>query len=86
MMANLLDRKWRTAERFPAQRVSGTTYVALAPTKAQTTREPHRRPPLDSGGGIRRPHETLSRGSAAGTVSGDQCWCLLTHSSSRMGL
>ena len=86
MMANLLDRKWRTAERFLAQRAFGATCMALAPARARATREPHRRPPLDSGGGIRRPHETLSRGSAAGTVSGDQCWCLLTHSSSRMGL
>ena len=30
MMANLLDRKWRTAERFLAQRAFGATCVALA--------------------------------------------------------
>ena len=44
-MANLLGRKWRTAGRFPAQRASGTMCVALIPTRGQTTREPHRRPP-----------------------------------------
>ena len=31
MMANLLDRKWRTAERFPAQWAFGTMCVALPP-------------------------------------------------------
>ena len=86
MMANLLDREWRTVEGFPARRASGTMPVALAPTRAWTTREPHRRPLLDPGGGRRRSRETLSRGFAAGTVFGDRCWCLLAHSSSRMGL
>ena len=47
MMANLLDRKWRTAKRFPAQWASGATCVAIAPTRAWTTRKPHGRPPLD---------------------------------------
>ena len=86
MMANLLDREWRTAEGFPARRASGATHVALAPTRGRTTRQPHERPPLDPDGGRRRSRETLSRGSAAGTVFGDWCWCLIAHSSSRMGL
>ena len=51
MMANLLDRKWRAAERFPAQWAFGATCVALAPTRARTTREPHGRPPLEEYGG-----------------------------------
>ena len=86
MMANLLDRKWRATERFLAQQASSATRVAFTPTRARVTCEPHGQPPLDPGGGIRRPCETLSRGSAAGTVLGDRCWCLLTHSSSQMGL
>ena len=86
MMANLLDREWRIAEGFPTRRASGTTCMALAPTKGRTTRQPHRRSPLDPGGGRRQSHETLSRGSTGGTVFGDRCWCLLAHSSSRMGL
>ena len=51
MMANLLDCKWRTAERFLAQRAFGATCVALAPARARATREPHRRPPLEEYGG-----------------------------------
>ena len=47
MMANLLDRKWRAAERFLAQRASRAMCMALAPIRAQTTRKPHGRPPLD---------------------------------------
>ena len=86
MMANLLDREWRTAVGFPAQRASGTMRMALAPTKGRMSRQPHERSPLNPGGGRRRSRETLSRGSAAGTVFGDRCWCLLAHSSSRMGL
>ena len=86
MMDNLLGRKWRTAKRSPTQQASGATCVALAPNRARTTREPHRRPPLDPDGGRWLPHKTLSRGSAAGTVFRDRCWCLLTHSSNRMGL
>ena len=86
MMANLLDREWRTAVGFPARRASGTTRMALAPTKGQTSRQPHGRSPLNPGGGRRRSRKTLSRGSAAGTVFGDRCWCHLAHSSSRMGL
>ena len=86
MMANLLDREWRTVEGFPAWRASGTMRVALAPTRGWTTRQTHERPPLDPGGGRRRSREMLSRGSAAGTVFGDRCWCLLAHSGSRMGL
>ena len=86
MMANLLDREWRTTEGFLARRASGTTRVALAPTRGRMTRQPHRRSPLDLSGGRRWSRETLSRGSAAGTVFGDRCWCLLAHSSSRMGL
>ena len=50
MMANLLDRKWRIAERFPTQWVSGATCVALAPTRARTTREPHGWPPVEEDG------------------------------------
>ena len=50
-MANLLDRKWRTAERFPAQRASGATCVAFAPTRAQTTYEPHGQPPVEEDSG-----------------------------------
>ena len=45
MMANLPGRKWRTVKRFPAQQASGTMCVALTPTRGQTTREPHERPP-----------------------------------------
>ena len=86
MMANLLDREWRTVEGFPARRASGTTPMAIAPTRGRTTRQPHGRSPLDPGGGRRWSRETLSRGSAAGTVFGDRCWCLLAHSSSQMGL
>ena len=86
MMANLLDREWRTAEGFPTQRASGPTCVALAPTRGRTTRQPHGRSPLDPGGGRRQSRETLSRGSAAGTVFGDRRWCLLAHLSSQMGL
>ena len=63
MMANLLDREWRTTEGFPARRVSGATRVALAPTRGQTTRQPHRRSSLDPGGGRRRSREILSKGS-----------------------
>ena len=51
MMANLLDRKWRTAKRFPTQQASGSTCVALAPTKARTTRKPHERPSIEEDGG-----------------------------------
>ena len=47
MMDNLLERKWRAAERFLAQRASGAMCMALTPTRARTTREPHERPPLD---------------------------------------
>ena len=86
MMANLLDCEWRTAEGFPAWRVSGTTRMALAPTRGWTTRQPHGRSPLDPSGGRRGLRETLSRGSVAGTVFGDRCGCLLAHSGSRMGL
>ena len=86
MMANLLDREWRTAEGFPTRRASGPTCVALAPTRGRTTRQPHGRSPLDPDGGRRQSRETLSRGSAARTVFGDWCWCLLAHSSSRIGL
>ena len=86
MMANLLDRKWRTAERFLAQWAFGATCVALAPTRGRTTCQPRGWPSLDPGGGRRRLRETLSRGFAAGTAFGDRCWCLLAHSSSRMGL
>ena len=43
-------------------------------------------PLLGPNGGRRRPCETLSRGSAAGIVLEDWYWCLLTHSSSWMGL
>ena len=71
MMANLLDRKWRTTKRFPAQRASGAMCVALVPTRGQTTREPHGQPPVDPDKGRRRPRETLSRGSAAGIVLKD---------------
>ena len=71
MMANLLGRKWRTAKRFPAQRASGAMCVALVPTRGQTTHEPHGQPPLGLDGGRQRPHETLSRGSAAGSVLED---------------
>ena len=71
MMANLLDREGRTAKRFPAQRASGATCVALAPTRGWTTRQPHGRPPLDLDKGRRRSCETLSRGSVAGTIFGD---------------
>ena len=85
-MANILDLEWRTAEGFPARRASGATRVALTPKRGRTTRHPHGRPPLDLDEGRRRSHETLSRGSAAGTVFGDRCWCLLAHSSGRMGL
>ena len=35
-MANLLCHKRRIASRFTARRVSGTIYMALAPTKGQT--------------------------------------------------
>ena len=83
---HLLDREWRTAEGFPARWVSGATRVALTPTRGRMTRQPHGRSPLDPGGGRRRLRETLSRGSAAGTVFGDQCGCLLAHSGSRMRL
>ena len=86
MMANLLDREWRTSEGFLARRVFGATRVALAPTRGRTTRQPHGRSPLDPGGGRRRSRETFSRGSTAGTVFGDRCGCLLAHSGSRMGL
>ena len=86
MMANLLDREWRTAKGFPARRASGTTCLALAPTRGRTTRQPHGRPSLDPGKGRRRSRKTLSRGSVSGTIFGDRCWCLLAHSSSRMGL
>ena len=79
MMANLLDRKWRTAKRFLAQRASGAMRVAFVPTRGQTTREPHGWPPVDPDGGRRRPRETLSRGSVAGIVLEDWYWCLLTH-------
>ena len=82
-MANLLGRKWRIAKRFLAQWASGTMCVALVPTRGQTTREPHGRPPLNPDGGRRqRLRETLSRGSAARIVLEDWYWCLLTHSSS----
>ena len=47
MMDNLLERKWRAAERFLAQRASGAMCMALTPTRARTTREPHGQPPLD---------------------------------------
>ena len=85
-MANRLDREWKTAEGFPARQASGATHVALACTKGRMTRQPLGRPPLDPGGGRQWSRETLSKGSAAGTVFGDRCWCLLAHSSSRMGL
>ena len=86
MMANLLDRDWRTTEGFQTRRASGATRVALAPTRGQTTHQPHGWSLLDPGGRRRRSRETLSRGSAVGTVFGDRCWCLLAHSSSRMWL
>ena len=86
MMANLLDRDWRTTEGFPTQRASGAICVALAPIRGRTTRQPHGRPPLDPDRGRRQPRKTLSRGFGVGTVFGDRCWCLLTHSSSQMGL
>ena len=44
-MVNLLGHKCRTAGRFPTQWASGTMCVALIPTRGQTTREPHERPP-----------------------------------------
>ena len=50
MMANLLDREWRTTKGFPARRASGTTRVALAPTRGRTTRQPHGRPPVEEDG------------------------------------
>ena len=37
MVANLLGHKRRTVRRFPDQRASGTMYVALTPTKGQTS-------------------------------------------------
>ena len=86
MMANLLNREWRTAEGFQALRAFDATPVALAPTKGRTTCQPHGRPPLDPGGRGWRSREMLSRGSAAGTVFGDRCWRLLAYSSNRMGL
>ena len=86
MMANLLDREWRTVEGFPARRASSATRVALGLTRGRMTRHPHGRPPSDPGGGRRRSRETLSRGSTAGTVFEDRCWCLLAHSSGRIGL
>ena len=85
MMANLLGYQWRTTKRFLAQRASGAMCVVLVPTRGQTTREPHERPSLNPDGGRWRPCETLSRGSAARIVLEDWYWCLLTHSSSRMG-
>ena len=54
MMANLLDREWRTAEGFPARRVSSATRMALAPTRGRMTRQPHKCPrwtPMEEDGG-----------------------------------
>ena len=51
MMANLLDREWRTAEWFPARRASGTTRVALAPTKAGRPANLTRWTPVEEDGG-----------------------------------
>ena len=73
MMVNLPGRKWRTVKKFPDQRASGAMCMALAPTRGQTTREPHGWPPSDPDEGKRRPRETLSRGSAMGIVLGN--WC-----------
>ena len=50
MMANLLDREWRTAEGFPARRAFGAMRVALTPTRGRTTRQPHGRPPVEEDG------------------------------------
>ena len=65
MMANLLDREWRTAEGFPARRASGATHATLAPTKGRTTRQPHGRPrwtPVEEDGGcVKRFQRALRR-------------------------
>ena len=61
MMANLLDRKWRAAERFPAQRASSATCVALAPTRTVTTCEPHGRSPLEEYDGRAKRFQGASR-------------------------
>ena len=47
MMANLLDREWRTAERFPARRASGATLVALAPHQGPNNPPPSRVAPIE---------------------------------------
>ena len=60
-------------KRFPAQRVSGAICVAFAPTRGQTTREPHGWPPVRP-----RWRKTAAvRNTFKGLRSGNSSWRLV---------